>query len=73
MTLRLACFQAPATDHPHGSPDPAADRRANLAALDAAAARAAAAGAQLLVTPEMYLTGYHLGADVVASVAEGRF
>ncbi|NUP51965.1 MAG: carbon-nitrogen hydrolase family protein [Catenulispora sp.] len=73
MTLRLACLQAPATDHPDGSPDPAADRRANLAALDGAAAQAVAGGAQLLVTPEMYLTGYNLGADVIAEVAEGRF
>jgi predicted amidohydrolase len=73
MTLRVACLQGPVTDHPDGSPDPVADRRANLEALDAAAARAAADGAQLLVTPEMYLTGYNLGADVIAGVAEGRF
>ncbi|GAA1979410.1 carbon-nitrogen hydrolase family protein [Catenulispora subtropica] len=73
MTLRLACLQAPATDHPDGSPDPAADRRANLAALDAAAAKAAAQGAQLLVTPEMYLTGYNIGAETVAELAESRF
>ncbi|NUR30904.1 MAG: carbon-nitrogen hydrolase family protein [Catenulispora sp.] len=73
MTLRLACLQAPATDHPDGAPDPVADRRANLAALDDAAAKASAAGAQLLVTPEMYLTGYNLGAEAVAAVAESRF
>jgi predicted amidohydrolase len=72
MRLRLACLQAPATDHPDGSPDPVADRRANLAALDAAAAKAAAEGAQLLITPEMYLTGYNLGAEAVAEVAEER-
>ncbi|GAA2013172.1 carbon-nitrogen hydrolase family protein [Catenulispora yoronensis] len=73
MRLRLACFQAPATDRPDGSPDPVADREANLAALDEAAGRAAAEGAQLIITPEMYLTGYNLGAEAVASVAEGRF
>ncbi|MBW8805736.1 MAG: carbon-nitrogen hydrolase family protein [Catenulisporales bacterium] len=73
MTLRLACLQAPATDHPDGSPDPAADRDANLAALDAAAARAAADGASLLITPEMYLTGYNIGAEAIAALAEDRF
>ena len=66
-------MQGPVTDHPDGSPDPAADRRANLEAMDAAAARAAAEGAQLLVTPEMYLTGYNLGAEAIAEFAEGRF
>lgn len=34
------------------------------------AARAAEAGAGLLVLPEMYLTGYHIGADLVATLAE---
>ncbi|GAA3730055.1 carbon-nitrogen hydrolase family protein [Streptomyces tremellae] len=42
---------------------------ANLRALDAAAARAAAAGARLLVCPEMFLTGYAIGDDV-ARLAE---
>src|SRR5262249_4240064 len=73
MTLRLACLQAPATDHPDGASDPAADRRANLAALDVAAAQAVAGGAELLVTPEMYLTGYNLGAQAISEAAEGRF
>lgn len=73
MTLRLACLQAPATEHPDGSPDPVADRRANLAALDDAAEKAAASGARLLITPEMYLIGYNLGADVIAGLAEDRF
>jgi predicted amidohydrolase len=73
MKLRLACLQAPATDHPDGAPDPVADRRANLAALDDAAGQAAASGARLLITPEMYLTGYNLGADVIAELAEERF
>ncbi|WP_351224293.1 carbon-nitrogen hydrolase family protein [Streptomyces sp. NPDC002133] len=36
----------------------------NLGILDAHAARAAAAGAGLLICPEMFLTGYAIGADV---------
>jgi 5-aminopentanamidase len=70
MTLRLACLQGPVTDHPHGSPDPAADRQANLAYLDATAAAAAGRGARLLVTPEMFLTGYAIGAAAVRELAE---
>ncbi|MGW1280609.1 carbon-nitrogen hydrolase family protein [Streptomyces tsukubensis] len=42
---------------------------ANLAELDAAAARAAAAGARLLVTSELFLTGYAIG-DRVPRLAE---
>ncbi|WP_406150732.1 carbon-nitrogen hydrolase family protein [Streptomyces sp. NBC_01012] len=38
----------------------------NLATLDAAAARASAAGARLLVSPELFLTGYAIGDDVPA-------
>lgn len=34
------------------------------------AERAAEAGARLLVLPEMYLTGYHIGPDAVAGLAE---
>ncbi|MGW1890709.1 carbon-nitrogen hydrolase family protein [Streptomyces sp. NPDC002004] len=41
----------------------------NLKVLDAAAGRAAAAGAGLLVTPEMFLTGYAIG-DAVPKLAE---
>ncbi|MFI2643754.1 carbon-nitrogen hydrolase family protein [Streptomyces sp. NPDC018610] len=41
----------------------------NLEVLDAAAARAAAAGAALLLAPEMFLTGYAIG-DEVARLAE---
>lgn len=41
-----------------------------LARLDAAAARAAAAGADVLVLPEMALTGYAIGAAAVAAAAE---
>ncbi|MCI3929342.1 carbon-nitrogen hydrolase family protein [Streptomyces sp. AN091965] len=47
---------------------------ANLKVLDEAAARAAAAGARLLVTPEMFLTGYAIGDDVprLAEPADGE-
>ncbi|MFF9407878.1 carbon-nitrogen hydrolase family protein [Streptomyces anandii] len=41
----------------------------NLKVLDAAAGRAAAAGAGLLVTPEMFLTGYAIG-DEIGRLAE---
>lgn len=51
-TLRIACLQTAGT---------LGDVEANLAELDAAAAEAAAAGARLLVTPEMFLTGYDTG------------
>lgn len=45
----------------------------NLAALDDAARRAADAGARLLVAPELFLTGYAIGADVsrLAEPADG--
>ncbi|ATL26255.1 carbon-nitrogen hydrolase family protein [Streptomyces formicae] len=45
----------------------------NLKALDAAAGRAAGAGAGLLVTPELFLTGYAIGDDVarLAEPADG--
>ncbi|MEU8957082.1 carbon-nitrogen hydrolase family protein [Streptomyces sp. NPDC048518] len=42
---------------------------ANLASLDGAAQRAAAAGAGLLVAPELFLTGYAIGDDI-ARLAE---
>lgn len=58
--LRTALFQS------SGTPG---DVAANLRALDDAAARAAATGAELLVTPEMYLTGYAVG-DAVPRLAE---
>jgi 5-aminopentanamidase len=51
--LRIALLQGPG-----GVP---ASTDASLKALDAAARRAAAAGARLLVTSELYLTGYVLG------------
>ncbi|WP_193433102.1 MULTISPECIES: carbon-nitrogen hydrolase family protein [Streptomyces] len=45
----------------------------NLTALDEAAARAAAAGAGLLVAPELFLTGYAIGDDIarLAEPADG--
>ncbi|MCE5287964.1 MAG: carbon-nitrogen hydrolase family protein [Nocardiaceae bacterium] len=49
--LTVALYQGPESS---GVP-------ANLAAIDAAAARAAAAGARILVTPEMSTTGYNIG------------
>nr|BFD85956.1 carbon-nitrogen hydrolase family protein [Streptomyces sp. Xyl84] len=47
----------------------------NLKVLDAAAGRAAAAGARLLVTPEMFLTGYAIGDGIgrLAEPADGDF
>ncbi|MEY2893073.1 MAG: hypothetical protein RJA98_2981 [Pseudomonadota bacterium] len=59
-SLTLALWQSP---HP-------ADVPRALAALDAVAARAAAAGAQLLLCPEMSLTGYLIDVAQVAARAE---
>lgn len=42
----------------------------NLAALDAAAVRAAKGGAKLLITPEMFITGYNIGEKVRELAAE---
>jgi 5-aminopentanamidase len=46
----------------------------NLKVLDAAAGRAAAAGAGLLAAPEMFLTGYAIGDDIgrLAEPADGE-
>ncbi|MGW0085977.1 carbon-nitrogen hydrolase family protein [Streptomyces sp. NPDC003393] len=46
----------------------------NLRVLDAAAGRAAAAGAALLLAPEMFLTGYAIGDDIgrLAESADGE-
>lgn len=43
-----------------------------LARLEKAARDAAAAGADLLLTPEMFLSGYDIGAEAVATLAEPR-
>ncbi|MFI1095719.1 carbon-nitrogen hydrolase family protein [Streptomyces sp. NPDC020917] len=59
--LRTALLQGPP-----GVPGSVAD---SLRALDEAAARAAAQGARLLATSELFLTGYALG-DRVAGLAE---
>ncbi|RZU32116.1 nitrilase-related carbon-nitrogen hydrolase [Blastococcus saxobsidens] len=59
--MRIALSQGPAE-----TPDP----EAGLAAVAVAARSAAAAGARLLVTPEMSLTGYAIGAERVAELAE---
>ncbi|MEM9761829.1 MAG: nitrilase-related carbon-nitrogen hydrolase [Pseudomonadota bacterium] len=40
-----------------------------LAAIDAAAAEAAAGGSALLITPEMFLSGYAIGAQAVRTAA----
>ncbi|RDB46551.1 carbon-nitrogen hydrolase family protein [Tsukamurella tyrosinosolvens] len=58
MTVTVAMYQGP-----EGlGPEP--DVARNLAAIDGAAARAAESGARLLVTPEMSVTGYDIGAEV---------
>ena len=59
--MRMAVFQGP---------ERAGDPAANLAALERAAAAAAARGAVLLLTPELALTGYHIGAETVRRLAE---
>ena len=58
--LHLALWQTPFASNPAEA----------LQRLDAAAAQARAQGADLLVTPEMYLTGYAIGAERVAALAE---
>ncbi|MFD9793058.1 carbon-nitrogen hydrolase family protein [Streptomyces sp. NPDC059070] len=62
--LRTALLQS------SGSPG---DVAANLKVLDEAAGRAAATGADLLVTSEMFLTGYAIGDEVprLAEAADG--
>ncbi|MCJ0980667.1 carbon-nitrogen hydrolase family protein [Rhodococcus sp. ARC_M12] len=60
MTITVSLFQGP---------ELAGDVDANLAALDDAAMRAAAAGASILVTPEMSVSGYDIG-DLVLQRAE---
>jgi predicted amidohydrolase len=59
--MRLALYQCP--------PLPL-DIEANLQRLARQAELAAAAGAQLLVCPEMFLSGYNIGAAAVARLAE---
>ncbi len=59
-TLPLALWQCPY------APDPTEA----LARLDTTAAQARAQGAELLLCPEMSLTGYQIGAPAVAALAE---
>ena len=46
--------------------------QANLQRLEVAAAQARARGAQVLLTPEMFLTGYSIGTDAVQALAQVR-
>ncbi|TQN33429.1 putative amidohydrolase [Haloactinospora alba] len=59
--IRIACLQS--AGHP-------ADVEANLTELDRAAARAAGQGADLLITPELFLTGYDIGDAVLRLAGE---
>lgn len=59
--MKLACLQVAPSQ---------ADVAQTLAQLDAFAAQAKQAGCALLITPEMYLTGYNIGAERVAELAE---
>jgi predicted amidohydrolase len=59
--MRIACFQGPEQpDTPAG----------NLARLARIAGRAREQGAELLVAPELFLTGYAIGAEAVTRLAE---
>lgn len=51
-------------------PGVAGDVGANIAELERQAAAAAAAGADLMIAPEMILSGYNIGADSIAERAE---
>jgi predicted amidohydrolase len=46
------------------------DVDANLGAVERAAGDAARAGARLLICPETFLTGYHIGAEALARLAQ---
>ncbi len=59
--MRIALFQAAGTP---------GDVAANLAAVRRAAGEAAAGGARLLICPEAFVTGYNIGAERVAELAE---
>ncbi len=59
--MKVAVFQGPAVDQGVDG---------HLALLAELASKAAKAGARLLVLPEMFLTGYHIGPDAVAERAE---
>ncbi|MDH3659217.1 MAG: carbon-nitrogen hydrolase family protein [Alphaproteobacteria bacterium] len=59
--MKIAVFQGPAADHGVAG---------NLARMAELAKEAAHGGARLLILPEMYLTGYHIGPEAVARLAE---
>jgi 5-aminopentanamidase len=59
--MRVAIFQGPAGSGPVAR---------NLRHLEERAAAAAAAGADLLICPEMFLCGYNIGAAAAARLAE---
>ncbi|MCE6982852.1 carbon-nitrogen hydrolase, partial [Pseudomonas frederiksbergensis] len=61
--MRIALFQ--------GEPQPL-DLPGNLERLHQQAQLAAARGAELLVCPEMFLTGYNIGSEAVARLAEAE-
>lgn len=61
--MRIALYQCP--------PLPL-EPEANLERLRQRATEAATGGAALLVTPEMYLSGYNIGQDAVSALAESR-
>jgi predicted amidohydrolase len=61
MAMRIAVAQGPIEPR---------DVEGHLAWMAEAARRAAGAGARLLILPEMFLTGYHIGAEAVVRLAE---
>ena len=67
--LTVALWQTPYADGTAPVPSPLALAQ-TVERLDAAAAQARAAGAHLLVTPEMALTGYHRDPDWLCAVAQ---
>lgn len=66
QSLRVAVAQVPPISGSEGHDDVV---ELALARTERLAARAAAAGADVLVLPEMHLTGYAIGAEVVGALA----
>ena len=60
-TMKIAIYQGPKAE---------ADPSGNLERLAEVARDASSAGCRLLILPEMFLTGYNIGADAVAGLAE---
>lgn len=67
--LTVALWQAPYADAPSAEAEAQVTAHA-LERLDAAATQARAAGADLLITPEMALTGYHREPEWLRAVAQ---